>query len=138
MMEYFSVVTDKDIFENPVAEPTTYILRPTAKGVVIDSDNNVCVYTIHGRSLFPGGGIEDGETPEQAFVREAKEEIGCDVEIDFLLGVAAEFRNKPAKKYEISFLLPGWWEQKATQLPSKRMNREWLLNGFPRKRYYQF
>lgn len=30
---------------------------------------------------FPGGGIEEGETPEDACIREVKEETGLDVEV---------------------------------------------------------
>ena len=36
---------------------------------------------------FPGGAVEIGETPQQAAVREVKEETGLDVEIEKLLGV---------------------------------------------------
>jgi 2,3-bisphosphoglycerate-dependent phosphoglycerate mutase len=37
---------------------------------------------------FPGGGVESGETPEQACIREVKEETGFDVIINHLLHVS--------------------------------------------------
>jgi len=35
--------------------------------------------------VLPGGGVEEGETPEQAAVREAKEETNLDIELGTLL-----------------------------------------------------
>lgn len=39
---------------------------------------------------LPGGGVESGETPWQAVVREVKEEVGLDVRVERLVGVYAK------------------------------------------------
>ena len=44
--------------------------------------------------LFPGGGVEEGETPEQAAIREAHEELGVDVELSEQLHME-DFRGVP-------------------------------------------
>lgn len=40
-----------------------------------------------GAWTFPGGRVEPGETPEEAAVREAKEEVGLGVELEGLFSV---------------------------------------------------
>lgn len=39
---------------------------------------------------FPGGKIEAGETPEQAIVREIREELATEVEVERFLGMAGD------------------------------------------------
>jgi len=99
------VIKDADIFENPVAEPSEYKVRPTAKGIVIDGDEKIALLHARGHGLFPGGGIEEGGNAEYAFERECMEEIGCVVAINTLLGKVLQFRAEDTKKYEVHFFV---------------------------------
>jgi 8-oxo-dGTP pyrophosphatase MutT (NUDIX family) len=55
----------------------------TRAGIVLIEDNKVALIERHRAGLdyfvFPGGGVDEGETAEQAAVREAMEELGIEV-----------------------------------------------------------
>lgn len=57
----------------------------TRAGVVLIENNQVALIERHRAGLdyfvFPGGGMDYGETPEQAAIREAMEELGVEVAI---------------------------------------------------------
>lgn len=83
-------------------------LRHTSRGVVIQ-DNKLLVFErwrrheLDGRPLhyysIPGGGINDNETPEDALIREMKEEMTVRVEIDRLM-----VRQTTPSRYHYYFL----------------------------------
>jgi 8-oxo-dGTP diphosphatase len=54
-------------------------------GIILVKDNQVALIERHRAGLhyfvFPGGGVEEGESPEQAAIREAMEELGIEVAI---------------------------------------------------------
>jgi 8-oxo-dGTP diphosphatase len=54
-------------------------------GIILIEDNKLALIERHRNGLhyfiFPGGGIDEGESPEQAALREAEEELGIVVEI---------------------------------------------------------
>jgi 8-oxo-dGTP diphosphatase len=74
-------------------------------GIVLIQDNKVALIERHRAGLdyfvFPGGGVQEGESPEQAAIREAMEELGIEVAIKQQV---AEIRLGP-KSRQVYFLV---------------------------------
>ena len=55
-------------------------------GIILVEDGKLALIERHRAGLhyftFPGGGVDEGETPEQAAIREAEEELGIQVVIE--------------------------------------------------------
>ncbi len=55
----------------------------TRAGIILIEDNKVALIERHRGGVdyfvFPGGGVDEGETPEQAAIRETMEELGLEV-----------------------------------------------------------
>lgn len=70
-------------------------IRYGARGIVIDADGKIAIFNKVSKNEYklPGGGIDDGETPEQAFIREVLEETGCEVKIVKELGTIEEHKS---------------------------------------------
>ena len=106
-------------------------------GIVLIEDNKVALIERHRAGLhyfvFPGGGVEEGETPEQAAVRETLEELGIEVAIQqkvaevqlggrsrqiyflveylkgkFGTGTGEEFTNSDPNNAEEGIYIPVW------------------------------
>jgi diadenosine hexaphosphate hydrolase (ATP-forming) len=62
---------------------------PQAGGIIVWRDRVVLRRTSRGEWVFPKGWIDPGETPEQAAIREAREETGIQAQIVRTVGNAS-------------------------------------------------
>jgi 8-oxo-dGTP diphosphatase len=88
---------DSPVFgSRPVDTPA--VVRPSAYGVVVDAVENVAVVRTPQGLFLPGGGIEPGETPHDAVVREVLEECGLDVRVGSWTVRAVDFVYSPTER----------------------------------------
>ena len=79
----------------PPDEPAT--VRPSAYGLIIDPADRLPVVRTPQGFFLPGGGIEPGETPGAAVVREVLEECGLEVRIGTWSIRAVDFVYSPTE-----------------------------------------
>lgn len=72
-------------------DPTTeYILRPGGYAIIARENGEIAVVKTPQGCYLPGGGQDSDESPEQAAIREVREECSFDIRIIRTLGVADE------------------------------------------------
>jgi 8-oxo-dGTP diphosphatase len=89
-------LTDVPVFGHRV-EGCLYIVRPSAYSLVQNVGGEVAVVRTPRGIFLPGGGIEVGESPEQAIEREAVEECGLILLAARLIGTAVEIVHSVAE-----------------------------------------
>ena len=95
-------IQDRDGKERPVCPPCGRVIYYDPKIVatsVVERDGQVLMVRRasqpgYGLWSMPGGYVDRGEVPEEAAVREVKEETGLEVKVNFLLGLFSE-RGQP-------------------------------------------
>ena len=93
----YLIETSDDTFGFEVLPQAELKLREAARGVIFNERGQIALLHVgaHGYHKLPGGGIDPGETREEALVREAKEEAGAVVEGDFTpVGASLEYRSQ--------------------------------------------
>jgi len=73
-----------------------YTVRPSAYAVLRDEEGRIAVVRAARGWFLPGGGIDAGETAEEAVRREAIEECGLVIRIGRAIGSATEIVHSPA------------------------------------------
>jgi 8-oxo-dGTP diphosphatase len=75
-----------------------YVVRPSAYALVRNSEMLIAVVRTSSGHFLPGGGLERGEDPEQAMVRETFEECGLVVSVVGVVGRAVEIVYSAAER----------------------------------------
>jgi 8-oxo-dGTP diphosphatase len=100
-MKILLEISDKDVSVGEAERyDTPYVLRKAARAIVKRDDGLIAFQHMSnmGHHKLPGGGIEFGESVEDALRREIQEEVGCSIEIIREVGVVIEYRGQ-MKKY---------------------------------------
>jgi 8-oxo-dGTP diphosphatase len=91
---YKGMIVSHDIYGNEYSVSVDELKwRPAAYAVIIHN-KKVLLINIEGGYHMPGGGIELGETPEEAIIREVGEEANIKVDSPRLIGSLTTFFTK--------------------------------------------
>lgn len=94
-MDLICRITDEDLGEKSyrMIDP---IIRYASRGIVLNSDGKIAIFNKQKMNQYklPGGGLEDKEDFDDAFLREVREETGCNVKIIQELGITEELKSQ--------------------------------------------
>lgn len=95
-MRQLLTFSDTDLFESPTPFYGEWYLRRAVRAIVLSETGDVYLLKMSARNYhkLPGGGIDAGETIEEALQRELFEEIGCPAEVTGEVGEIVEFRSE--------------------------------------------
>ncbi|GAB2911997.1 NUDIX domain-containing protein [Nonomuraea fastidiosa] len=100
------------------------IMLPSVSAFVFDDDGRLLLAN-HGdvrRWAAPGGGVDPDERPEDAVVRELREELGVEIEVRGLIGVygGPEFRTVYPNGHEVGYVIAAYGCRLAPGSPEPR------------------
>jgi ADP-ribose pyrophosphatase YjhB (NUDIX family) len=127
-MKLIAEITDHALgFDETECLGERYILRKSARAIVLNEHGEMAVQFLsnHGYHKLPGGGMELGETPEEALLREIREEVGCACIIGQTLGMVIQVMNE-FRMIHISY---GFVARVATECEPSALGQEELDEG---------
>lgn len=105
-MKPIILLTDEDIFPKNFIhkkEWKEFTERVAVKVIVFDNEGKIALCGTKYK-LLPGGGVDAGESLEEAGRRECFEEIGCNIQIEKNIGYSEEVRES-GKRHQFTHCL---------------------------------
>ena len=105
-----------NLSDSDLSTDTTWNTRIAARAVIEDSDGKIALMHVAEYDIYklPGGGIDENESISDALSREIKEETGCDVDVENLIGIVIEKRDQ-WKLFQISHCFKAKLKSKGEQ-----------------------
>jgi 8-oxo-dGTP pyrophosphatase MutT (NUDIX family) len=101
-----------------------YRTREAARAVLLSDSGQIFLMNVrlHGYLKLPGGGIDEGESVEEALARELMEEVGCKAELVSEVGKIVEYRDyEKLKQTSYCFIAKQVDEQRESSLEESEL-----------------
>lgn len=104
--------------QQPVSSNQRILNRQATRGIIIRDDKILLLYTQRYDDFsFPGGGIDEGEDPQQALVRELSEETGAKgVQIIAPFGKVTEYLPTWKEGWDLMFQTSYWYHCQTSEI----------------------
>ena len=99
------IVNDEDLGLKVKKNTEKPVIRYASRGIVLNEKDEIALLFKESKNEYKliGGGIDENESPQDAFLRECEEELGKNVEIISIIGVIEEHKTQENFK-QLSFV----------------------------------